>query len=120
MSVTVSRLRRNRVQSAGVNVVVRDNLQIIDQTILKHNNFWGRNRIDYDLPIIFRIAGIDDSIAQRMVYSSIIQSLKDRGFEVGLSVTTVKCTIFIMWDAEIDPKKLEVMDDIIRGARRTK
>ena len=120
MSVTVARLRQNRVQSAGVNVVVRDNLQIIDQNILKHNNFWGRNQIDYELPITFRIAGIDDTIAQRMVYSSIIQSLKDRGFEVGLRVTSTICTLYVMWDAEIDPKKLEVMDVIIKGARQMK
>lgn len=117
MSVTAEQLKKSGIRQSDLNVVVREQLQIIDQKLLNHERSWGRNVITVNLPLDFPATGLQKSSAQRVIYSAIITSLQGRGFEVFLRLEPSATTLYVEWTAEIDEVELSRMNTTIKNSR---
>jgi hypothetical protein len=97
--------------------VVREQLLIIDDHLLRADRTWGNNVVAYELPTTFSFPGIPKSDTQRIVYSSIISSLQERGFTTQISLNSDKTIIYIKWGINIDFESINAMDRLIESVR---
>ena len=116
MSVTAKKLSKSGAKGKNLDGIVREQLQIIDAKLLQHERMWGWNVIVYELPSSFPGAiGLERKEAQRIVYSSILKSIKNRGFMVKLFLTTKESLLYIGWETDLDPEEAEAMTELIRS-----
>lgn len=118
MSVTVDKLKKMGLRRTDLDATIREQLLLIDERLLQlAGRAYGQNVLAYELPVTLVAPNIDRKTAQQIVYSAIIQSLKERGFDVRILLEE-KCTIlYIKWVTDIDPVELNAMDRLIREAQ---
>lgn len=119
MSVKAEALGRTAAKGREIGEIVREQLRIIDDRLVRHEKTWGLNILQYDLPVAFSFPGLSKSNAQRLIYSGVIRSLAERGFEVKiiLEQEPEKSTLAVMWVADIDAAELDAMNAVIKKAR---
>jgi hypothetical protein len=119
MSVTAQQLSKSGARGKELDNIVRDHLQIIDDKLLKAGRSWGRNVVSHDLPTMLNLPGLEKKDGQRIVYSSILRSLDDRGFEtrILLEQKPERTTIYIAWMTDLDSEEVEAMSALIRSRR---
>jgi hypothetical protein len=115
MSVTASQLSRTGAKGKVLDKIVRDLLLIIDNKLLESEKTWGRNVVSVELPIDFGLGRLDKKTAQRIIYSSIIRNLKDRGFEVRIFLTPEKTMLYVVWDVDVSDEEIKAMNAVIRS-----
>lgn len=120
MSVTAAKLSRTGAKGKVLDSVIREQLRIIDDKLMRADRKWGRNVISVDLPSHLQFPGLDKLDSQRIVYCAIIRSLTKRGFGVRLLLETNRTSVFISWNADMNTADLAVMNKIIRSARITR
>jgi hypothetical protein len=116
MAVTAHQLGRAG-QRNDLGEIVREQLEIIDDRLRRADRVWGRNQVLCDLPTVFDAPGLDRQTAQRIVYSSILQSLERRGFAAHIVLDPDQTTVVIVWTTALDPKEVAAMDAVIGRAR---
>jgi hypothetical protein len=125
MAVTARRLSQSGARGRDLDVLVREQLEVIDGKLLRHPTIWGVNIVSYELPTALPVGGLDRRSAQLVVYSAIIRSLKQRGFEPALEIVTStptspgKVTLHIRWVTLLASTELRATDEFIRGHRLT-
>jgi hypothetical protein len=117
MSVTAKQLSKSGARGKDLDAVVREHLQIIDDKLLKADRTWGRNVITHDLPTMLALPGLDKKDAQRIVYSTILRSLENRGFETRIVLEPDYTKIFIVWMTDLNSEEIEAMNTLIRTKR---
>lgn len=117
MSVTAKQLNKARVKGTELDAIVREHLQIIDTRLLEHARTWGLNIVVYDLPVNFSLPGLDKKDCQRIIYSSIIRSLSERGFDVRISLDSERTALYIRWVTSLEQKEVTAMTKLIRDHR---
>lgn len=117
MSVTAKQLSKSGARGKDLDAVVREHLQIIDDKLLKADRTWGRNVITHDLPTMLALPGLDKKDAQRIVYSTILRSLENRGFETRIVLEPDFTKIFIVWMTDLNSQEIEAMNTLIRTKR---
>ncbi len=116
MSVTAKQLSKSGAKGKNLDGIVREQLQIIDTKLLQHDRMWGWNIVAYELPSSFPGAiGLERKEAQRIVYSSILKSIKNRGFQVKVYLSAQQSMVYIGWETDLDPEEAEEMTKLIRG-----
>lgn len=117
MAVTAKQLSRSGARGKVLDTFVREQLQIIDDKLLRADRTWGRNVVSHDLPLTLSLPGLDKKDAQRIVYSSILRSLEKRGFEVGLLLEAEETTVYIAWMTDLDVEEVASMNALISAKR---
>jgi hypothetical protein len=117
MSVTAAQLAKSGARGKDLDNVVHEQLQIIDNVLLRTPRSWGRNVVPHDLPTVFNIPGLNKKDAQRIVYSSILKSLDRRGYETKILLEPDKTRIFIAWMTDLDVDEVEAMNALISSKR---
>jgi hypothetical protein len=117
MSVTAKNLSKSGARGKDLDAVVREQLQIIDDKLLRADRTWGRNVVVHDLPTVLALPGLDKKDAQRIVYSSILRSLDRRGFETRIILEDDFTKIAIAWMTDLDAEEVEAMNALIRAKR---
>jgi hypothetical protein len=117
MSVTAKQLSKSGARGKDLDGVVRDHLQIIDDKLLRAVRSWGRNVVVHDLPTVMSLPGLDKKDAQRIVYSTILRSLDQRGFETRILLEADTTKVFIIWTTDLDVEEIEAMNKLIRAKR---
>ncbi len=78
-----------------------------------------KNYVVVALPYIFGISGICDKDARLVVYSRVIEAIKDKGFKVKICVKDrskdKKALLGIVWKSYLDTKRLTEMETIINA-----
>ena len=112
---TADSVNNNAKLQANIDVIVKEQLEIINSKIINHNVCWGRNVITYQLPINFVVNGLQKRDAQRIVYSKTISDLKKRKFEVRITLdpNDDKNLLYIAWKVGYDDKECSNMRKVI-------
>lgn len=117
MSVTAKQLSQSGVRRKDIDTIVREQLQIVDDRLLRSERSWGRNVIPVEIPSNFNILGLKRQDGQRLVYSTIIRSLANRGFDVGIHMDKDRTTLYIAWDANLNQEEIDAMNKLIGDHR---
>jgi hypothetical protein len=67
----------------------------------------------YDLPVDSPLDGLRKSDAQRIIYSSIIRSLIERGFEVKIFLKDDIARLYIAWSTSLGTEEISAMNTMI-------
>ena len=120
MSITVKQLNKSSLKNKEIDIMIKEQLQIIDDKILRAERGIGKNFISHHLPTtIVNISGYEKMDAQRIIYSSIICSLEQRGFISKILIDSEMTILYIEWITEFKPKTLEIMNNILKDRRVT-
>ena len=117
MSVTAKQLSKSGARGKDLDAIVREQLQIIDDKLLRADRTWGRNVVAHELPTLVALPGLDKQNAQRIVYSAVIRSIDKRGFETRLLLEDEKTTLYIAWVTDLEAGEVAAMNDLIRERR---
>ena len=117
MAVTAKQLSKSGARGREIDLIVREQLQIIDDRLLHSERSWGRNVIMYELPLIFALPGLDKRDAQRIIYSAILRSLDKRGFETRIVLEADRTVLCVAWMTDLDVDEVEAMSALIRAKR---
>jgi hypothetical protein len=120
MSITAKRLSKSGARGKQMDAIIREQLQIIDDKMLRAERTWGRNVVTHDLPTNLAMPGLDKRDAQRIVYSAIIRSLTKRGFEIRLLLEESKSSLYAVWVTDLDTEEIQAMNQLLKGARITR
>jgi hypothetical protein len=115
MSLTVTQLNKNAMKFKDLDSIIKEQLLIIDDKLLKKDKSWGTNMVIHELPILF--AGLDKKNAQRVVYSNIILSLEKRGFDVKILLEDTRTVIYIKWETNFSDSDINKMNNLINQKR---
>lgn len=116
MSITAEKLSKMGTHGSTFRQIVRDQLSAIDSELQRHTKQWGRNVVTYELPSVFTNTGLSRKQTQLIIYSQIIRSLKDRGFEVRIAINADHTVLFVVWVTEVDPAQIRAMTATIKKA----
>lgn len=117
MAVDAARLSKSGARGKDLDVLIREQIQIIDDRLLRADRTWGRNVVAYDLPVTLALPGLDKKDAQRIVYSSVLRSLDGRGFETCIDLGDDRTTVYIAWTTELGKEEVDAMNDLIVSKR---
>jgi hypothetical protein len=121
MSITVKQISTMTLKNKDIDVIIKEQLQIIDEKIIQTDKSIGKNFILHNLPNMFpSIPNINKIDLQRIVYSSIITSLKNRGFDIKIVLDNNISIIYIEWKTELEEESLNIMNSIIKTNRINK
>lgn len=121
MSVTVKQITDLCMKNKDIETIIKEQLQIIDNKLLHSEKIWGSNCIIHSLPTtVIGITGLDRKDVQRIIYSSIICSLNNRGFTTKIVLDDVYSVLYICWTTELDRISINTMNSIIKNNRISK
>ena len=119
MSVTAKQLSKSGAKGKDLDGIVREQLLIIDDHLQRADRTWGRNVIAHDLPTSFSFPGLEKRDAQRIIYATIIRSLRERGFSVRLLLEVEHTVLYIEWVTDLNAEEVDAMNCLIRQVRIT-
>jgi len=91
-----NRFRHNNIQTRMIKDYIIDILKKIDDEInIAHNN--GQEFVNTTLPIIFDVPNVSNATLQRIIWSSIMEELICKNFEVKIKHSESFCMLSIMW-----------------------
>lgn len=108
------------VTLAAVDTTVQDHLRAINVKIRKHHGQLGQFEIAHDIVSIPSYAGVDRIAAERLIFTSIMKGLEDRGYQVEIALSDAEheaTRIIIRWVTGFDEKQVEAMNDYISRRR---
>lgn len=117
MSVTAKQLSKSGARGKDLDAIVREQLQIVDDKLLRADRTWGRNVVAHELPMLVALPGLDKQNAQRIVYSAVIRSIDKRGFETRIMLENEKTTLYIAWVTDLEAGEVAAMNELIRERR---
>lgn len=116
MSLTSDSLSAMTFNSKALESVVKEQLHIIDNLLRTMVKTVGVNCLKYKLPMSFPIPGVTEvSDQQRFVYSSIITSLKSRGFDVGIVLTEETNIMAIRFMVKFTDEQVNAMNSVLKS-----
>ena len=116
MSVTAKKLSKSGARGSDLDAVVREQIQIIDDKLLRAPRKWGRNVVDHDLPTAITLPGLDKKDAQRIIYATTAE-LRQAWVHTAASSSrrsTQRCTSPMV---DLDVEEVEAMNALIRAKR---
>jgi aspartyl/asparaginyl-tRNA synthetase len=107
-----SSLKSNESQKKYIKSVIKDLLNTIDSE-LKESHKDSKQNLETKLPITFTIPNMNNADAQRIVYSSIIESLEKRGFIVEIEIKSTSTVLYIRWLNDEEHKEIQIQNLIL-------
>jgi hypothetical protein len=117
MSLTAKQLSKSGAKGKELDTLVREQLHMIDDHLQRSERTWGANVVVYDLPTTFVFPGLDKKDAQRIVYTAVIKSLQERGFEVRLLLNPERTALYIKWVTDLNSAEIGAMNRLITEVR---
>ena len=113
-----SSLKSNESQKKCIKILVKDLLSNIDSE-LKETHKDSKQHLETKLPITFTVPNMNNADAQRIIYSSIIESLEKRGFIVEIEIKSTSTILYIRWLNDDEHKEIEIQNLIlVKHARK--
>lgn len=112
MSLKASVLKSNEAQKKALQKEIRAILASIDDE-LKAAHERGEHSISTTVQTIFAIPYMSNSDAQREVYYGILQSLKEREFEVSIHMAKDKTIFKIKWLSPEEEQEISMKHSIL-------
>lgn len=120
MSVTAKRLSKSGARGKEIDGLIREQLHIVDDKLVRAERTWGKNIVSYNLPTNLALPGLEKRDAQRIVYTAVVRSLKKRGFDVRLLLEEHVSTLYISWVTDLDTEEVQAMNQLLRTVRITR
>lgn len=112
--VDANTLKHNNAQKRQVKEFVTEIILQINKE-LKDARRDGRHFIISEIPFIFNIPNLTEADASRMIWSEVIQILKNKNFIVAINYNNNSCRLKISWLAPEEErtiqKQLQILDD---------
>lgn len=115
MSVTAAQLSKSGARGHEINAVVSEQLRIIDDKLRMAERVWGKNVLTYELPLSMLSSSLEKNDAQRLVYTMIITSLEERGFETKILLEDDRSLLFIAWVTDLGSKEIAAMNSLLKS-----
>ena len=115
MALRADQLKQTAISTSALESIVREQLRMIDTKIQNSDKTFGRNVVRVELETSFSIPGLAKSEQQRYVYSKLLQSIAERGFEVKIVLDQTYTCLYIAYTLEFDQAQLDAMNTIIRN-----
>ena len=116
MSVTVRQLSKSGAKGKELDALVREQLLMIDDKLLRADRTWGRNVVMHELPVGYPLPGLEKKDGPRIVYSSILRRLMERGFGVRILLESERTLLYLEWVTDINREEIDAMNRLIRSA----
>ena len=113
MSITAKQMKKTNSFINDIELIVKEQLAIIDNKLLKSTRCWGKNMIIHELSITYILVGVEKKDLQKVVYTEIIKSLENRGFETALKLTNESAFLYIRWSSEFNSEEIEEMNKLL-------
>lgn len=107
-------LRKFVVSNEAIADVARAQLSMIDAR-LQQSPKYGRNVVEIPLETTFIGINLAAADAQRLIYTHIIVSLKERGFEVRISIKPDTTMLYVGFNINMSPENIASMNSILRA-----
>lgn len=117
MSLKVGQLQQSTGIGARMESILRETLNLVDTRIREADRYFGRNVVSIEIDTSFAIPGLAKKDQQRYVYSRIISSLKERGFEVRITLEDGKTVLYVAFTIDFSEEELKAMNQLIRSTR---
>jgi hypothetical protein len=115
--ITPKRLSKTGARGKDLDGVIREQVQIIDDKLLRSEKTWGRNVVSQDLPEFIMVPGLEKKDAQRIVYSALIREYDKRGFETAIVIDDHQSTLYLAYMTDLDSEEVEAMNSLIKSRR---
>jgi hypothetical protein len=115
MSVNVEDLRKIGFNVRELDIILKDQLEAIDDKLKAAAIGYGDKVLKYVLPDCI-VSNMSKKDAQLYVYSKIIKSLKSRGFAVSLENDSDPMILVLRWSMEMSSADNDAMCEILRAA----
>lgn len=90
----------------------------IDKVIAASEIRFGRNTIYADIPEPASLAcGGDRAAVERLLFSKIIGTYEDRGYDVRIDIQKARSVIYLFFDVKHDPGRASLLDKYISSRR---
>jgi hypothetical protein len=119
MSVTLptaQKLGTVQLKNADIDRIVDEQISAIAISLNKKDKILGRNVVEHELPTTFVINGISKRDTQRIIYSFILNNIKDAGYDVKILMQPTTTKLFIAWNVSFDEEELKTMNMVIAKA----
>ena len=113
MSITAQHLSKSGAKGKVLDSIIREQLAIIDEKLIRADRTWGRNVVTHNLPTCISLPGLEKQDAQRILYSTIIRSLDKRGFDTRINLTDELTVLYIAWTTDLAGEEIEAMNTVI-------
>ena len=113
------KLRMNSLQKKAIDNYLKNFLSMIDEKIRIAHDSGGQDHIEFTLPTIFEVPNLDNKDAQRKIYAKIIQSLKERGFEVEFVMRDASAVFMVTWLSKGEQDEINYEISLIAKHTRT-
>jgi hypothetical protein len=117
MPLNASSLKSNETQKIAFRKEINSIIGYIDSE-LKTAHEQGKHKVTLNLPTIFSIPYLTNAESQRIIFSKVIISLKDRGFNVEFEINQDVAIFYITWLSNDDLKEIELQNALL--AKHTK
>lgn len=117
MAITAKQLSKSGARGKDIDSLIREQLSIIDDKLLRSDRVWGRNVVIHDLPTAIALPGLKKVDAQRIIYNAVIRSLDKRGFETAICITDEYSRLYIAWMTDLDTNEVVAMNALLKSKR---
>jgi hypothetical protein len=117
MSVSAKKLSKTGASVKAIDAVAREQTQIIDDKLMRHERTWGRNVVRHDLPMSINMPGLTKKDAQLMLYSHLIRAYERQGFEVAIVIQKDSASIYLAWATELSAEETAAMNALVMSRR---
>jgi hypothetical protein len=116
--VDANRLKNSNIQKKQIRETVIEILRgINDELRSAHNE--GKHCIIVDMPIMFEIPNMMNKDAQRAVWATTIDILRDKKYRVWINYSDVSCRLKITWISHDDELTIKMQKQTIADCRGT-
>jgi hypothetical protein len=113
--IDAHQLKNNNVQKRALDEQINDIIKNINSE-LKTARSNGENGIITELPIIFQIPGVNNKDSQRIIWSTVIEVLKKKNYNVILNHNKSNCRLKITMLNKEDDLKIKHQMDILANS----
>jgi hypothetical protein len=112
MSIKADSLKINENKKKIINKQVVEILAHIDEELKKAHE-QDKNVVSVTVPITFSIPYVSNKNAQRIIYSRLLESLIDRGYDVKISLSEEQTKLIIRWLTDEEEKDIEKQNQLL-------
>jgi hypothetical protein len=112
MNITAEQIQKTCIHSVTLEHEILEIIKTFQNRIIEAGKY-GLTGINIDIPTNFNITNMNNSTAQTIIYSRLINELEKKHFNVKIEMTKQLVRFFIRWDIQTGSDNLTQMRDNI-------
>jgi hypothetical protein len=114
--IRADKLKNSSIQKKQIRENVIEIIRKIDDELrIAHSE--GKHLIITDIPIQFSIANMSNKDAQRAIWATTIEALRDKNYRVWINYDDASCRLKITWISDEDELTLKLQNQVLSDCR---